>query len=829
MKAVIMVGGLGTRLRPLTINVPKPMVPVVNRPILEHTINHLIKHNITELVFLLHYQAEYIMNYFGDGSDFNVKISYISPGEDYGTAGAVKKAAHLIEDTFLVVSGDAITDLDITRFIVFHKEKQALASLSLSRVSNPSPFGIAITDKNDRITRFLEKPSWGQIFSDTVNMGIYVLEPGTFASIPENKMYYFARDLFPKLLQEGQPLYGFIDNCYWKDIGDLKTYHQVHWDAFNGQIGLEIKEKPNDGFRQGENCKIGKGVTFEGLVILGKNCKIEKGVYLSNTVVGENCEIGENSSLKNTILWNDVIVGKNCELTYDVVGSGTVIGQSTYFEENVFISDQIIIGADCRINANVKIWPKKEVDAGSVVNSSLVWGDMWQRELFTDARVTGLANYEISPEFGAKLGAAFGAWIGKGDFVLMSRDATPAARMISRSIICGLMSAGVNARSLEVMPVPIVRYSLRSTKEKGGIHVRRSPFEKKLLDILFFDGDGRDFSPHITKAFERIFYREDFPRVAFDKVGKIDYPVRVAESYIKDFLVHIDIPAIESANYKVVIDYSCGAATQVFPSILGSLECEVIALNAYLDPERITRTPQQFEQALKNLTHIVQSTRADAGFFIDAGAEKVICVDEKGRIIRGERLTVLITRLFLETNTPKKIAVPVSIPSQVEQFANNNNIEIVYTADEAGSIIQSTEDPEVSFALGTKGGFIFPDFHFAFDGMYTVVKILELMAKTGYSLGQLDDETPKRAFHKAVVPCPWEAKGKVMRHLTEFSEDKTRLLVDGVKLILDDAGVLIIPDRDKAFYHVLAEAKNTRIATKLVEEFKKKILEWREK
>ncbi|MFQ5771294.1 MAG: sugar phosphate nucleotidyltransferase, partial [bacterium] len=717
--------------------------------------------------------------------------------------------------------------LNITRFIHFHQRKRALVSLSLAPVEAPSSFGIAIVDKNNRITRFLEKPSWGEIFSDTVNMGIYVMEPRAFDFVPEAKRYYFARDLFPNLLQNKQSLFGFIDNCYWQDIGDLKTYQQVHREAFEHKIDLPMQQRLRDGIWQGSDCKIGKGFQVEGGVLLGDHCIIEKDVYLSNSVIGNHCRIGQNTSIRNTILWDKVVVERGCELVHDVVGNNSIIGEDSYIDENVFIADHTKIGSHSQINANVKIWPNKDVDEGSVVNFSLVWGDKWQRELFTDARVTGLANMELSPEFGAKLGAALGTWIGKGNYLLLSRDATPAARMISRALVCGLLSAGVHVHSLQVMPIPVVRCTLRSSNEKGGVHVRRSPFERKLLDILFFDGEGRDFSTNTTKAVERIFYREDFPRVAFDEVGTIDYPVRVAESYVQDFLAHLNISTIESAKYKVVIDYSYGAATQVFPTILGSLDCEVIALDAYLDVKRLTRTARKFEQALKQLAKIVQSTRANAGFLIDAGAEKIICVDETGRIIPSERLAILISKLYFDTHRPPKIAVPVSVPSQIEQFAQAQNIDIVYTADDGGSIMQATEDAEVSYALDINGGFIFTNFHFAFDGMYALVKILELLAQTGGSLSQLNDDIPKRTFVADKVSCPWEAKGKVMRRLTEFSEHKQRLLVDGVKIIYDDAWVLVVPHRDKAFYHVMAEAVNDSKAKKLVEEFKKKVLAWR--
>ncbi len=826
MKAVILAGGLGTRLRPLTCNLPKPMAPVMNRPILEHIVLHLKKHQFTDLIFLLYYQHEIIQNYFADGARFGVRITHIAATEDYGTAGAVKRAADFLDDTFLVLSGDGITDLNLARLVEFHKQKHALATIALARVADPSPFGVVVTDQNQRITRFLEKPSWGQVFSDTINMGIYVLEPPLLEGIPPEKEFQFEKDVYPKLIEQGQPLYGFIENCYWKDIGDLRTLQQVQRDVFEKKINLQINKPFKNGAFRGKGSKLGKGVKLEGGVVLGEHCRVEDGVTLNNVVVGDFCRIGRNSVIKDSVLWSGAQVGKNCELVQDVIGREVIIEDGCVLDQNVFVSDGSKIGAHSHITPNVKIWPHKEVDVGSVVNASLVWGDKWQRELFTDARVTGLANFEISPEFGAKLGAAFGAWVGKGQQVVVSRDATPAARMIDRAIITGLMSAGVQIQNLEVMPIPISRYALPAVKSKGGIHVRRSPFERNLLDILFFDANGRDISTAVAKTIERNFYREDFPRVLFDEVGDIDYPVRVAQSYSQDFLKHVDTAAIESAKFKVVIDYSFGAATQVFPSILGSLDCEVISLNAFLDPERLSRSAEEFEQALGQLAKIVKSTNSHIGFLIDAGAEKIFCVDEKGEVIPSNRLAAMIARLYLDLHSPRKMAVPVSAPNYVETLARAAGVELVYTAHDGGSLIKATEDPEVQLALDITGGLIFPEFHFAFDGMFSIVKILEMLAKSNLTLRKLQAQLPKRSLVVVQAPCPWEAKGKVMRRLHEDSQGENRLLVDGVRINFEDAWVLVLPDRDRAGYHILAEAGSAAAAEKLVEEYREKVLEW---
>src|SRR5919202_5348938 len=237
MKAVIMAGGQGTRLRPLTSNQPKPMIPIVNVPCMEHILRLLTNHGLTDVVVTLQFMPEEIQDYFGDGSDWNANIRYSIEAAPAGTAGSVKLAEeHLKDDRILVISGDALTDADLTRVIRFHEEKGAEATMVLKSVENPLDFGIVITEEDGRISRFLEKPAWGQVFSDTVNTGIYVLEPSVLQEIPSEEEYDFSKELFPKLLEAGRPLYGYITEDYWQDIGTLEQYMQAQRDVLDAKM-----------------------------------------------------------------------------------------------------------------------------------------------------------------------------------------------------------------------------------------------------------------------------------------------------------------------------------------------------------------------------------------------------------------------------------------------------------------------------------------------------------------------------------------------------------------------------------------------------------------
>jgi mannose-1-phosphate guanylyltransferase/phosphomannomutase len=651
MKAVIMAGGFGTRLRPLSCSLPKPMVHMVNKPMMEHIVNLLKQHGLVDLVVLLYFQAETIRNYFGDGSRFGVKIEYVQSEDDFGTAGAVKNAEGLLNESFLVISADVLTDIDLQAAIDFHQGNQAKATMVLARMENPLSYGVVITRDDGRISRFLEKPTWGEVFSDTVNTGIYVLEPEVLAQIPAKKEFDFSKDLFPHMLTTGQRLFGFVTPDYWRDVGNLEEYFLAHQDILEGRVRIDIggnllhREQAN--IWVGTNVEVGEDAEFKGSVIIGHNARIGSGSFLFNTVLGDNVKIEEDVNLDRCVIWNGSSIGKRSILTEAIVANDTKIEEETIVFENAIISENCLIEKGAKIKANVRVWPGKTVEAGSILSTSLVWGERWNRELFTDSKVMGVGNVELTPEFAVKLGAAYGAMLGKNSTVVTSRDAGSASRMINRALICGLLSAGVNVHDLRTLPIPVVRYELKFGKEQGGIHTRRSPQDQKQIDIVFFDNGGQDLPTSKTKSVERLFFREDFMRAGAEEIGNLDFPQRVIESYREDFLKVIDLAKIRKAHFKVVVDYSNGGACEIFPSVIGSLGCEVISLNAYLDTKKLSRSDEELSSSIHQLASIVKSVQADVGFLFDPGAEKLHVIDEEGEFIPPDVFILIVTTHLL--------------------------------------------------------------------------------------------------------------------------------------------------------------------------------------
>lgn len=839
MRGIILAGGFGTRLRPLTISLPKPMVPVANQPMMEHVVRLCEQHGFNDLLAMLHYSPEVIKRHFESGKNWEVHMSYLTPDVDLGTAGCIRYAAESLDfktlhhESFLVISGDVLADIDLTKAWEFHNQRKAAVTVVLTRTINPLAYGVVLTDEFGRITRFLEKPTWGEVFSDTINTGIYILSPEVLRQIPEDEPFDFSKNLFPKLLKQGFPLYGYIAKGYWKDIGDLTEYRLSHIDILENKLavkkmGQPLKDHPN--VIAGENCEIEPGVRFNGNVVLGKNCHIARDAEITQSVIGSHVRIGSGVSIRGSVVWDRTLIGPETDLREAVIGRSVRIGPRARVEVGAVVANRCEIGAEAVIKPSVKMWPEKTLEEGAVLSSSLVWGERWTRQLFGNAGITGLANIEVTPEFAAKLGAAYGAMLGVGSYVITSRDAHKASRLIKRALISGLLSSGVRVGDLRMVPVPIVRYEMGKEGEGGGVHVRVSPFDSRQLDIRIFDRDGNDIPVHKEKAIEQLFMREDFKRASVQDVGEITVPPRVQEYYRTGFLKNINSGPLRHRRYKVVIDYSHSAASMILPDLLGELGVESVAINAHTSTAHVARTAAEFQKSLTELSNIVTTLKADAGFLIDNGAEKLFIVDNRGRIVHSEEALVLVGLLILQNSGGQDVvAYPVHGTSVFEQEATKKGATVLRTPINPRHILDYARRPNVAFVGDAEGGFIFPRFQPAFDAMYAVAHILEMLAEQNTSLGEFWDRHPYQVhvLHRR-LPCPWARKGQVMR-MAQMVEDGQKVeLVDGVKVHLSDGWVLILPDGSEAYCHLWAEAKTDRGARHYLDEYTRKVQEWQQ-
>ena len=833
MRSVIMAGGFGTRLRPLTNNLPKPMVPMANRPMMEHVIELLKANSITDMTALLYFQPEMISDYLKDGEHLGVKIDYITLTVDLGTAGAVGSAMRkMADDTTLIISGDVLTDLDLNKALEFHRKRKAVATIVLTRVQNPLPFGIVITDKLGRIVRFLEKPSWGEVFSDTINTGIYILEKEVLDYIPKDKEFDFSKDLFPLLLQKDEPIYGYVAEGYWKDVGSLEEYRAANMDILQEKVHVSIPgERINEKkIWVGKGSRIDFTSKLEGSIVIGENCKIEADTRISNSIIGANTVIEEGAVIIDSVLWNNVKVARGAFLQENVISNDTEIYEKAHLAEGVIVSDHCKIGRNSTLKANVKVWPHKTVEDEAILASSLIWGERWSRHIFSTYGVTGLANIELTPEFAAKFGAAYGASLKKGSTVSTSRDAHKTSRMINRAVMTGILSTGVNVHDYGVTPMPVVRFLARGGSEVGGVHTRRSPFDPKLLDLKFFDSKGLDLHPGYEKTIEKLFFREDFERVPMEDTGEMVFPIHGFEYYQNGFTSTINAKAISSVGFKLILDYSYGSSSRIFPSILGRLNCEVIALNANLDGEKTTKTAEEFQKSIDQLSSIVRSLDADLGFYLDAGGEKIFLFDETGEAIDGDTALNIMALLAMKCSRAggKKgtIAVPITASRAIERLAETYGFTVKRTKTTARGLMEAAAEEGTLFVGEQSGGFIFPEFQPNFDGMYAIVKLLEMLAMQGARLHKLIREIPPSIIIKDKVTCSFEDKGTIMRMLAEDSLRLDTVLLDGIKINFGDDWVVAYPSQDQPYFHLTAEASTEEKARELITRYADKIKGW---
>lgn len=828
MKAVVMAGGFGTRLRPLTEQLPKPMAYVANRPMMEHVVRLLARHGLDDLEVLLYFFPEKISAYFGDGSPWGVRIHYVTAEADFGTAGAVKNAEARIDGAFMVISADIITDFDLGKAVAFHREREAKATMVLTRVADPLQYGIVITEDDGRIVRFLEKPSWGEVFSDTINTGIYILEPEVLSLIPPGRSVDFSRNLFPEMLARGDRLFGYIADGYWKDVGNLGEYLNVHLDILAGQAAIDLEGKAvgTGNVRIGGNTRVDYTAELKN-VLLGRNCIVGGNVVAENVVLGDDCVVEDGAVLQSSVIWPRTRIHKNVRLLENIIGSDCEIKGRAFIAERAVISDHCVIGSDAVVKANVKVWPHKTVEDGAVLSSSLIWGEKWARSLFGAYGIYGLANLEINPEFAAKLGAAYAATFGRKVVLSTSRDSHKASRMINRAIMTGMLSVGADVHDYGVTPLPVVRYLARSHREeRGGVHTRKSPYNPKFLDLKFIDENGLNLSVAQERSVESLFFREDFVRADIDESGEISFPVGGFDTYVDGFLKNVDGRAIRERRYNIVIDHSYGATALIFPRILGHLGVEIVALNTILDPARITKTREEFEKGLHHLTAIARSLGADFGVMIDTGGEKIFVSDEKGDILPDWVALQVVCLLACRQRRQGLVGVPVTASRNIEKIAARHGMDVVRTRTLPRFLMADATREGVAFVGDGSGGYIFPRFQPAFDGMYAIVKLMELLAGEERPLSHLVREIPPTVFLERKIPCAWENKGALMRQLSEHAKGMPSQFIDGVKIFEGEDWVLIYPSQDEAYFHLCVEAADRKTAEGIADRYAGLFASW---
>ncbi len=827
MKAVIMAGGEGTRLRPLTSMRPKPMVPIVNQPVMEHILGLVKHHGMIDVVATLAFMPKVIEDYFGDGDEWGMRISYAIEESPLGTAGSVKNAeAELRDDTFLVISGDALTDINLSEVIAFHRSHDGPVTIALKRVSNPLEFGVVVTDVDGRIERFLEKPTWGQVFSDTINTGIYVLDPVIFDHIPEGAPYDFSSELFPKLIEAGFPLYGFVSEGYWCDVGTLESYLQVHRDILDGKAHIYVPgARTRDDVWFGDGADVADGVELGHKVVIGANTRIRSGARIGDyTVIGDSCLIGHDVSLGHSIVWNDAFVGAGSEVQGAVVCRGVDIRARARVMPGAAIGDETVVGHGAIVASDVQVYPFKRIETGAVVTSSLIWESRGVRTLFGADGVAGLVNIDITPEVGLKVAQAFGSLLPSRAHVVVSRDSSRAARMVKRAIVAGLNATGITVRDLRVASPALTRFTTRDTRCEGGIHVCISSKDPQTVEIHFYDRFGIDIAPWVEKKVERLYFREEFRRAFFEEIGEILYPPRALEYYMLGLTEALGGGPLARRRPTVVVDMGLSPASFVLPTVGAAWEVDLITLRPFIDSERTLVTAEERDAQVGRIASAVESFSADFGVSIDATAERVTLVTGSGRILDGDTTLHAMVSLWSQHDpTTRAVAVPVTASRVIERIVASTGRVVVRAGSTRRALSSAALREDVGFAGSRTGGFVFPAFLASYDAVMTIGMLIKMLDGADVSLDAVVEALPAFHLRHVAVPCPFDRKGAVMRHLAAFVRDQDSALTEGVLVEESDAWALVLPHATEAVVDVYAEGPSAEGADAMLDRYTEEV------
>jgi mannose-1-phosphate guanylyltransferase/phosphomannomutase len=807
----------------MTANQPKPLLPVVNKPIMEHVVRLLKRHGFSETVVTVQFLASLVRNYFGDGEDWGMSLQYATEETPLGTAGSVKNAEDALrDDTFLVISGDALTDIDLTAMVAYHKKQGALVTVGLTRVPNPLEFGIIIVGEDGRIQRFLEKPTWGQVFSDTVNTGVYVMEPEVLAQVPNGESVDWSGDVFPRLLKSGAPLYGWIADGYWEDVGTHESYLKAQADVLSGKVDTDI-----DGFEVSPGVWVAEGAEVDpeavltGPLCVGDYAKIEAGAQVREfSVIGSNVVVKEGAFLHRAVVHNNVYIGPGSTLRGCVIGKNTDVMGSARVEEGAVVGDECMIESEAYLSAGVKVYPFKTIEAGAVVNTSVIWESRGQRTLFGPRGVAGLINVEITPELCVRLASAYATTLRKGSVVTTSRDASRAARALKRAVHGALNASAINVVDLEAQPLPVARFHTARRECAGGIAIRTTPGDPQSIDIIFLDDRGTDLSLAAARKLERVFSRQEYRRAFPGEIAELSYPSRVLESYAAELVSCVDMTGVREAGLKVVVDCAGGTASLVLPALLGRIGVDVLTVNNRLDEASPTQSLAQHRAGMQRLAELVGSARAAFGVRFDQVGERIHLVGEKGAMVSDDRALLVVLDLIAAERRSGRVALPVTTTRVAEQVCRFHGVQVDWTATSLHALTKAMSEPDMIFGADGRGGFVVPEFSPTLDGIAIFVRLLGLVARTRLSLSQIEARIPSAHLLKRSMPTPWAAKGSVMRTVVEAAGDYEVDTTDGVRVIEPDGGwVLVLPDPAEAVTHLWAEGADADQAQALLDKW----------
>ena len=835
VKAVIMAGGFGTRIQPLTHSIPKPMLPVVNIPMMENVLKQLVATGIEEVVILLYYKPQIIKNHFGDGSKWGAKIHYVLPDADYGTAGAVGYAREFLDTTFMIISGDLVTDFDFTKILAYHERKNSKLTITLTSVENPLQFGVVIVNEEGKIEKFLEKPSWGEVFSDTINTGIYVIEPDVLDYIPVGEPFDFAKDLFPLLMKEGIDLMGYTAHGYWRDVGNPESYREVHRDIFLQKVKFEIPGKiipyPEGTLYLQGTSQIDPSVEIIDTVVIGKNVHIGKNSRLHNVSIGDNVQIGEECRLRNSVLWHDITMGKRCVFDNAVICNDSLIEDMVTAKAGVILAEECRVGKLATFDQDVIVWPNKEIEPAAIVTNNVVWGTKYKNAIFQEGIIKGKANVEIGCEMSCKIAEAFASLLPPGATIAIGRDNEDTSRMLKRAFDGGILATGVNIVDLQEVPTSVLRFFIHKNEHiNAGAYFRKSLQDPSSVEIILYNDEGLRLDTNVAKNVEKNYFKESFRKVDYKEMGALDDSDELhhhaCASYKETIEALIDHKIIRGNEFRVVIDLMFGITKNIFPKILSDIQVENILLNAYYDRRKLENIAHYLQNSKKEIPKIVTTLGYSMGVMIYPHGQRLTLISDKGEVLDRVDALIAILRLMDMDAKAKGITYKVFLPTWAPDMMDKDFSHLEIDRGEYRNF-KKEKLKEYDLIATVDGNFAFTEFSYHRDAIYATLKIMELLSRHNITLSQIEKELKHFFYIRDKIPCPQNKKGKIMRKFIEYAKDKPHSTIDGVKIWESDTDwILMIPDQYAEELNLFLQAVDKERGMDIHHKYKALIEKW---
>jgi mannose-1-phosphate guanylyltransferase/phosphomannomutase len=825
-----MAGGEGTRLRPLTCGLPKPMIPVGNKPILDHVLTLLARHGFREVLLTLHHRPRAIRDHVGDGEAFGLRTRCYVEDVPSGTAGSVKNIQAELDGPFIVISGDVLTDFDLTALVDFHRRRGAALTVGLTQVGAPLEYGVVVCDRDGRIARFIEKPLWNEVISDQVNTGIYVVEPEVLDFVAPGRASDFSRHLFPALMKAGKPLFGYRGEGYWCDVGTPGQYLQAHIDLLEGRINLDIDGTQfEDKIWTGSGVDIAPEVELTGPLLIGPGTYLGRGAkVIGPAVLGREVVIGGQASVKRSIVGDYSFVGRLAEVRGAILGRSVRLNNRSSVFDGAVLADEVRVGEEATIKPGIKIWPGRAVAPETVLGHSLVWGHGWGYGVFGEAGVSGQVNVDLRPEMAAKLGAVFGASLPVGAAVLVGADPAIPARLLREAVVSGLGLSGCAVVSAGELPACVIRFAVRAMGAAGGVHIGagassiRDTGGPGYCAIGFYDDRGFDLDRQATRRLERGIGDEDFRRAAPERLSEVRCLPGLGEAYLTQIIERGR--GLARKGLVVAGAYRHAWLRRRADEIWRALDVG----HVILEPFAAIAAAGGPHGLMPGLTRQLEESGASFAFEIDLRGENLTLVDNRGRL-----LTPAQTWLVLSSVAIAREETPVVVPSDLPRALGDR-----LAALGGRPILSRSSRAELQARMGaaeeTLGASLFRQSEMTGDALLAVVGLLDYLSDTEETVAEMVDRSPLGEWVHLRVPCSWEVKGRVMRLLLEDADVAAGGLetgrdgriaepAEGLRVEATDGRVLVLPDADRPAFHVYSEAVSMEAAEELAGSFAQRV------